>query len=586
MSKKDFEFGPFHLSVTNGLLLRHNLPLSLSPKVFDTLVLLIENRGRLVGKDEIMEAIWQGVFVEERNLAQNIFVLRKVLGECESGSGYIQTVPKRGYRFVAPVKEIQGDNEVVIAAEDSPGTTPKKVSVAVLPFRTLNLSDCEEHLGVGLADALITRLSRLKTVVVRPTSAVIKYFSSQQNAAVIGQELRVNLVIEGSLQKLGDRVRARVQIVNSTDGNTVWAELFDEKITDIFELEDRISERVAAELSPNLTDEQRRLVAKRHTESTQAYHLYMKGRYVWNRRTFDGFKQAIEYFDQAIEIDPNYAQAHAGLADCYIVLATYSLIPSVELGPKASAAATRALEIDEHLVEAHASLGLTHLVYNWDWAGAESQFKRALALNDNYATAHQWYGLYLAAMGRPGEAIREAEIAHGLDPLSLIIETNLAWILYFARQHERSIEQCLKVIELESSFWRPYLNLGWCYIERDMLDRAITALAKASSLNDAPVNVAALGRAYALAGEQNKALEILDNLKGMAEHRYVSPYYMAEIYLGLGENEKVLECLEKSYDDRVWFLAFLKQEPMFDGIRTDSRFQDLEGRLGLRKGFY
>jgi TolB-like protein/Tfp pilus assembly protein PilF len=451
----------------------------------------------------------------------------------------------------------------------------------VLPFRPLNFDQEEQYVGVGIADALITKLSHLKQIIARPTSSVLKYAFAQEDAAAVGRQLRVQSVIEGSIRRLGDRIRVTVQLVSTSDGTILWADSFDEKSTDIFKLEDRVSGEVPAALNLRLTSEEIRLLAKRYTENAQAYQLYMKGRYAWNRRTLEGFKQGVDYFSQAIGADPDYALAYAGLADCYIVLATYSLVPSFELGPKASAAAAKALEIDEHLAEAHASLAMTHLVYDWDWASAESEFKRSIELNENYATAHSWYALHLTAMGRLEDAIRETERAQDLDPLSLIITTNSGWILYFARRYDRAIEQCLKVIELEPNFWRPYLNLGWCYIERKMFDRAFAALSKASSLSDAPVNLAALGRAYAVSGQRDEALEILDRLESMAQHRYVSPYYIAEICLGLDKIEQAFECLEKAYEERVWFLVFHNQEPMFDPIRSDPRFESLSNRLGL-----
>jgi len=582
MSKRFLEFGPYYLDTISKILLRDGASVSLTPKAYDILALLVEHRDRVVGKSELMQSIWPDCFVEERNLAQNIFTLRKALSEREGQTVYIETIPKRGYRFVANVSETdeppaRGPQAHSTSRLEETATQ----SIVVLPFRLFNFNESEQYFGAGVADALITRLSRLRQIVVRPTSAGLKYIAASQDAAAIGRQLGVEWVLEGSVQRLGDKVRVTAQLVRANDDSILWADRFDENLTDIFKLEDHISRRVITGLSLQLTFEESRQLAKNYTESAEAYQLYMKGRYAWNKRTLDGFNKGIEYFNQAIGVDPNYALAYAGLADTYMVLASYSLLPASEHGPKAKAAAIRALAIDELLAEAHASMGFIQTAYEWNWEVAEKEFKRAIALSPNYAMARHWYGLFLLAMGHLDDAIAEVEIAQRLDPLSLIINNNLGWALYFAHRYDRAIEQLTKVIELEPGFWRPYHDLAWCYLQKGMVEQAIALLSRGRRQYDFPAILTALGRAYAMAGARREALKILDELKELSEHRYLSPYYMAEIYLGIGDQDQMIKCLESAFAQRVWFLIFLNRDPMFHGIRADRRFKNLVRRMRL-----
>lgn len=458
-----YQFGSFRLDVTQRLLFRGQDPVPLPPKVLDTLLALAQNRGQIVGKDELMRMVWPDTFVEENNLNQNISVLRKVLGEGQDGRKYIETVPRRGYRFVAPVRESQDDSSAPLHEQPAETTFPGHAgtpqsdtgsvlsipessalvaradtilphrslilpilvlvvmasavslfrfaahstrvnppaaakSIAVLPFKLLDARAEDEYLGLGMADTLITRLGSSKQVIVRPTSAVRKYTAGVHDSASIGRELQVATVLEGSVRRVGDRIRITVRLVNSRDGALVWADRFDESYTDIFRVEDSISEKLVRSLIPELTSEEKSRLAKRYTDSPEAYQLYLIGRYQWSRTNAESWHKAIGWFNRALEKDPNYALAYTGLADTYVSLAASDLPQTVAM-PRAKQAALKALELDPGLTQVRISLGKIRQLYDWDWAGAEEEFRRALKLSPNSADVHREYGAYLASMG-------------------------------------------------------------------------------------------------------------------------------------------------------------------------------------------
>ncbi|HWP43583.1 MAG TPA: winged helix-turn-helix domain-containing protein [Blastocatellia bacterium] len=576
-----YEFGPFRLIPQESQLLRDGQPVALTPKAFNLLVVLIEQSGHLVEKDELLRRVWPDSFVEEANLSVKMTELRRALGKGPNDHLYIETVPKRGYRFVASVRECSGvDQKTPQGVAPAKEPLPRK-SIAVLPFKSLNLQADEQYLGVGIADSLITRLSTLQQLKVRSTSAVLRYASGDYDPLTVGREMQVEYLLEGMIAKAGARIRITAQLLRADDGVLLWADRFDEDFTNFIALEDAISEKLIQNLLVTVSNAEKAQLLRRHTESAEAYQLYMKGRYFWNQRTPTGFRKGIEYFTGAIEKDPSYALAHAGLADSYLIWTTYGTQPPHELMPKAKEAATRALEIDGTLAEAYASLAFANLVYDWDWPNAKINYKRAIEMKPNYAIIHIWYGFYLIATSRFEEAFAAGRRAQELDPLSLIISNNLGWFLYFARHYDRAVEQFLGVLEMDANFWRPHWNIGLCYVAKGMFGEAIAAFEKARSLCDIPVTSTSLGRAHALSGDRTKAMEILRELRERARREYVSPYYMAEIYAGLGETEESLDCLERAYRERVWFLVFLNYEPIFDNLRTDQRFRDLIRRIGL-----
>jgi DNA-binding winged helix-turn-helix (wHTH) protein/TolB-like protein/Flp pilus assembly protein TadD len=632
-----YEFGPFRIDTVKRRLLRSGAIVPLTPKAFDTLLVLVGHSGQIVEKDYLMEQVWPGIAVEENNLTQNISALRKALGERREAPQYILTVPGSGYRFIADVRGAVAGNDLsaksigpdanedaeyralisfteasqpnrrgrwrigiaallVIAvglagagyrvarrargASAAPNTQIK--SIAVLPFKPLTAGEADEFLGLGMADALITKLSSIKQITVRPTSAILRYANSDIDPITAGNALEVNTLLDGRVQKVGDRIRVTVQLIRTSDGAPLWAGKFDEKYTDVFSLEDRISEEVVQALLPALTGTQKKELAKHYTEDTEAYQSYIKGRYYWNKRDQDGLSKAIGYFENAILKDPNYALAYAGLADSYATLGVVEDQSSKDLMPKARSAALRALELDDELAEAHASLGYVKHRYEWDWAGAEKEFKRALELNDDYAAAHQWYGWYLISETRFDEAQAEFRRAEQIDPLSLYTNLTAGIPYYFLGQYESAAAQYKKVIEMDPNFWLAHRWLAKTFEQQHKYDEAIAEFQTVIKLHGGNMAQApALGCVYALAGRQSEARQVLAELLRLEKQKYVSPYNVAMIYATLGDNDQSLAWLGKDLKERGADLVFLRVERRFDALRSDPRFADLIKQVGI-----
>ena len=474
----------------------------------------------------------------------------------------------------------------VPAANNSsrPETRSSFQSIAVLPFKPVVTRSGDEVLEMGMADTLINKLSGMNQIIVRPISAVRKYGGLEQDALAAGREQRVDIVLDGSIQKTADKIRVTVRLIKVADGSQLWTESFDEKFTDIFAVQDRVSEKVVGLLAVRLTGQEQSLLAKRHTENAEAYVLYLKGRYHLNRLTDDGFTKGLEYFQQAIDKDPNYALAYAGLADAYSRLSGFNALAPNAGFPKARAAAVRALELDEQLPEAHTILGLVNLFYDWDWAGAERGFKRALEVNPGYADAHQMYGYYLAAMQRHDEAHNEMKRAHELEPLSLEKLIAIGEVLYYQRDHDKAIEQYRKALEMDPNSGFSHWALGRAYAEKSMYAEAIASLQKAIALSgDSPDEPASLSYVYARAGKILEARNVMNELEKRARRTYISPSVLAFMYAGLGDRDKAFALLDKACDERDGLLVFLKVEPSFDPLRSDARFERLLRRVGFPK---
>jgi DNA-binding winged helix-turn-helix (wHTH) protein/TolB-like protein/lipoprotein NlpI len=451
-------------------------------------------------------------------------------------------------------------------------------SIAVLPFKPLIAAERDESIELGMADTLITRLGNINQIIVRPTTAVRKYTELEQDSVAAGREQRVDAVLDGTIQKLGDRIRVTVRLVRVGDGAQLWADKFDEKSTDIFLVQDSISEQVAEALAIRLTGDERDLLRKHYTANAEAYQLYLKGRYFLNKSTEEDFRKSIEYFEQALEKDPNYAMAYAGLADSYAQLGNYGLIQMKQSYSKAKVAATRALERDEKLGEAHASLAVILTNYYWDWAEAEKQFKRAIELNPNYAMAHNWYSQYLAFMGRSEQALAEAKRAQEIDPLSLWTNSNIGFVSYLARHYDEAILASHKTLELDPNFAVAHMIIGLSYVQKKMYDEGISELQKAKANPDSR---ALLAYAYGLAGKRSEARKILDELGDLSNQKYVSPFPLAVAYAGLGDKERAFEALDKAYVDKSWGMGMLEVNAVFDPLRPDPRFATLLERLNL-----
>ena len=455
-------------------------------------------------------------------------------------------------------------------------------SIAVLPFKPLIAESRDEALELGMADTLINKLSNIRQVTVRPLSAVRKYAGVEQDAAAAGREQKVDAVLDGNIQRSGEKIRVTVRLVRVADGREIWTEQFDEKFTDIFSVQDSVSSKVSGVLAMTLTTEEKELLAKRQTGDARAYHFYLMGRYHLNRLTDEGLWKGLDYFQRAIDRDPNYALAHAGLADAYVSLGGFNALPPQESYPKGKQAAKKALELDEHLAEAHVSLASAMFLYDWDWSGAESEFKRGIALNPSYSDAHQIYAYYLATMGRFDEALREMRQALELDPLSLVKITGLGEVHYMARRNDEAIAAFQKTLEMDPNFGFAHWALGRAYTQKGMYEQAIAAFQKAIPLSgDSPDEPAMLARVYALSGRKAEARKILDDLKKRSNRSYVAQTVMASIYAALGEKDQAFVWLDKAYDEHDAILVQLRVEPMFDQLRSDPRFTVLLKRVGL-----
>jgi DNA-binding winged helix-turn-helix (wHTH) protein/TolB-like protein/Tfp pilus assembly protein PilF len=648
-AKPLYEFGPFRLDSTEHILLRDGEPLPLRPKEFAVLLALVENHGHVLSKDELLQAVWPGHSVEEGNLNRQVSTLRGVLGETPDEPQYIETVPRVGYRFVAPVREVRDRSaDVVIerhtiarivteveeeedgllesAAVPEPKALPAEGvrrkglsrgwrlalagvglllvglalalarpwspressetkagaavrSLAVLPFKPIGAGEEDEYLGLGMADALITKLSNVREVNVRPTSAVRKYGAEGQDPVAAGRELRVEAVLEGSVQRAGDRIRVTVQLVSVRDGAPLWAGKFDEQFTNIFAVQDRISEQVARALTPGGAGKE--LLTKRYTENSEAHQLYLKGRFFWNKRTVDGLKKGVGYFEEAVEKDPSYALAYVGLADSYSLLSEYDGLPPQQAYPEARKAATRALELDEELAEAHAALASIKAAYDWDWPGAEREYRRAIELNPNYETAHQWYAEYLSGMGRHGEAVAEIRRAKEINPASLIINSVEAWVLYYGRDYDQAIAQGQKVVEMDPNFAEVHEYLKRCYDQKGMYREAIAArqtrrrLAGYDATETRALREAAAATSAAVYWQKRLEQDVEDMKREPS-----TAFEMAEMLAQLGRKDEAFVWLERAREERSFWMMYLKVAPNLDPLRSDPRFADLLRRVG------
>src|SRR5262245_8506949 len=571
-----YEFGPFRIDMERYLLLRDEETIPLSPKVFETLLYLVQHREKVAKKEEILNSVWPETFVEESNLAQNIFLLRKALGEERNEHRYIVTIPGVGYRFVASVKEYEALQKTEKVER---GKTVE--SIAVLPFKNLTGDDTEKFLGTGLADSLIMRLSSMRQVKVRPTAAVLKYNHPQQDPLAIGGELNVDALLDGGYQQEAGKIRVSVQLVSVKDGITLWAAKFDERFTDIFAIHDSISDQVVRSLALKLSGDEQRQISQHYTKSPEAFQLFIKGRYFWNQRTIAGLKKSLEYAQAAIAADPTYAPAYVGLADSYNLLgAQQNVLAPRDSFPKAKAAALRALEIDEMLAEAYASLAFVELCYEWNWPAAEQSYRKAIELKPNYPTAHHWYGELLTTLGRFAEAQEELQKAQEFDPLTLAINVDLAASYYYARQYERSERHLLNLLELNPNFIRAYEVLGRVYEQQGELAKALTEWQKAVELSgEHPVIQAELAHALITAGNISEGRPILRQLEKASSQKYISLFRIAEIYIALGQHEHAYDWLERAFRERDVEFVFLKVKPTVDPLRGETRFKELVGRV-------
>lgn len=660
--RRVYEFGHFRLDVEECVLWRDGEKIALTQKALELLLILIEHDGRLVTKAELVGALWPDTYVDENNLPVTVSMLRKAFGEKAGEGQFIETVPRRGYRFVAPVTKIMPGHAdliverhartVITVEEEEPpvaleggaaadvrrslagaksfwgrrylplgllllvlalggalayvlwksqrqqrqrgsgaasngaqATAPVAPihSIAILPLKTIGaVQPGEEYLGIGMTDALITRLGSVRQLAVRSTSAIMRYSSSPPEPRAAGRELGVDAVLEGSLQREGERLRLTMQLVQVSDGATIWTGQFDEHLTGLFELQDSISGQVAAALLPHLSGEQRELLARHETDDREAYKLYLKGRYHWNKRTPEGLQESIKLFNEAIARDPLYALAYAGLADSYVLLSEYNVAPPGDTFPRAKVAANRALQLEADLAEAHTTLAYALASYDWNFAEAEREYLRALELNPNYATAHQWYAELLFGLKRFDESEREINRAVSLDPLSAVIQMDVGLLLFYRRDFDAAISQFQKTAQSFPDFPSARMALSLVYERVLNLDQAAAALIEYVRLSGGGEQAAASMRElYRQQGYPALLKTLLAGANADARKGYVPSFTQAYLYARLKDRENAFVWLDKAYAERFRYVAYIGGDPTFDSLRDDARFQELLKRIGL-----
>ena len=639
-TKRTIWFAGFELDTAHRRLLREGEPVALNAKAFDLLVFLAENVGRVVTKDEILDAVWNGQFVEEANLTVQMSALRRALGDSRDTPRFLVTVPGKGYEFIGDIEKV--DDEIVIEKQkvthvvvesdlefpddemrasltealppyrnrrflpaavlalivllpiliffvaprmynwSSARTTTQIRSIAVLPFKPLVAESRNESLEMGMADTLIARLSGVNGIDVRPITAVSKYSSADQDAVAAGAEQNVDAVIDGNIQTAGDKIRVTVRMVRVSDGTILLTNQFDEQLTDIFKVQDLIAERVAGVLASSLTGDEKERLTKHSTEDAEAYQLYLTGRYHLSRLTNDGIRKSLEYFEQAVAKDPNFALAHVGVSDACTALAGFNVARASEVFPRAKTAALRALEIDPTSAEAHTALAAISFVYDWDWATGGKEFRRALELNSGDPNTHSQFAYYLAFTGQFDEAIAEMRRAQQLDPVSPAKFAELGQVFFLARRYDEAIQHCNKALELDPNLGFAHWLLGLAYMEKGEYESAIAELQRSIPLSgDSLDEPAALAIAHARAGRNGEARKFLAELKHRPSDQYVSPTMLAMVHAAIGEKDEAFSLLDRAINERDSMLVVLKVEPLFEPLRSDARFATILGRIGL-----
>jgi len=580
-----YEFNGFRLERAQGRLLFNGQPVPLKPKILDLLLFLVQMHGQLVVKDDLMKEIWPDTIVEENNITVSMSVLRKALGEDRIKPRFIETVPRRGYRFIAEVTEIFPDQTAVTNAspidlQTAPQDEPID-SLAVLPMESGGDDQNVEYLSEGITESIINMLSRIPKLRVLACSTVFRFKGKTIDPQEVGVLLNVKAVMMIRVMRLDEKLIIRSELVRVSDGSQLWGEQYGRGPSDILAIQDEIAKAITGSLKFKLNPRDQIRLTKQPTDNIEAYNLYLRGRYFWNKYDKEWVLKAIEAFKQAIQIDSTYALAYCGMADSYFRLSNLHFPPR-EVLPKAKEAALRAVEIDENLAEAHSSLGLVNVYYDHDWIGAESEFRKAIKLNPDLVSSHQRYGSYLTFMGRFEESIRHYETALDLDPFSLQINMNLATTYFLRGEYERSINHLAKTIELEPNYMPTHFLLGCAYIQQNRLTEAIAEFQFIYKLNEeAWMALGFMGYAHALADQRAEAETLLNILQEISLRKYVSPYSMLVIHLALGPEERVFELLEQLYEERNDWLVWLRVSPELKSLRNDPRFKNLLRRIGF-----
>ncbi len=628
-------FGVFELDLRAGELRKHGLRVRLQEQPFQVLAALLEHPGEVVTREELQKKLWPAdTFVDfDHGLNKTINKIREALGDSAESPRFVETVARRGYRFLAEVKVVDaapvrsselatqpGPSAETRARPDTTGkpAKPKSVplsmalkisvfgvllvmaslatwklyswkrpspvirSLAVLPLESLSNDASQDYFADGMTDELISDLGQISALRVISRTSVMAYKRARKPLPEIARELDVDAVVEGTVLRSGDQVRITAQLIEAATDKHLWSQSYKGQLRDTLALQNHVAQAIADQIRINLNSQERAALKTVRVVNPQAYESYLKGRYFWNKRTADGLKVALAYFNQAIDEDPKYAQFYSGLADTYALLGDwqYAVMTPKEALPKAKAAAIKALELDNALGEAHNSLAFCLDGFDWDFPAAEKEFQRAIELNPGYATAHHWYAWHLSLLGRYDEAIAEMKKAENLDPLSLIINADLAELLLLAHSYDESIRQSRKTIEMDPNFALAHNQLGQAYLQKQLRDEAITELQKAVQLSaGSPTCIANLARAYAASGKRSEASKLLNDLKKRSNSTYSHAPEIAMIYAALGDKDQAMLWVEKGYEER--FNPGVLLRPGFDPLRSEPRFQELVRRIGL-----
>ena len=561
-------FGPFELDRDAEELRKNGIKIRLQEQPLQILEILLQHPGKVIAREELREKTWPSdTFVDfDHGINNAIKRLREALGDNTETPRYIETLPRRGYRFIGKIER----------------EAPRFRSLAVLPLENLSRDPEQEYFAEGLTEALITTLAKIGELrVVSRTSAMV-YKDARKPLREIARELEVDVIVEGTVLRAGDRVRITAQLIDPEKETHLWAESYQRHLRDVLDLHAELAQSIARQVQVKLTPQEQAQLAQSRPVNPEAYEAYLKGRYHWNRRSREGLPKGVQYFQEAIAKDAGYAAAYAGLADCLSGLSNYNFVAPDEGCGKAKKLALQALELDPSLAEAHTSLAWVHTWYDYDFTAAEREFERSLELNPRYATAHQFFGFYLGMMGRYEEAYTEIKRAIRLDPLSSVFEWSLGFVYWMARRHDQAIEQVEKALELDPGFAPAHAVHCWAALSKLMPEIAISAAQNAVRCSPGAVMyLASLGECYAALGNRQEAQKMLDHLHDLSKQQYVTPYFLARIYAALGRKEEALHSLEAGYVERTSSLVFMKVDARLDELRTEPRFQDLMRRMNF-----
>lgn len=579
-----YEFAGHRVDPVRRQLSHHGRVVELFPRCFDALLLLIERRGELLEKEFLLQTLWPNVIVDENSLAKVISDVRRALGEGAKDSGCIATVPRRGYRFTADVEVRQGAAPAPGSLAAGPGRGEVR-SLAVLPFTFINPDAADEGLGLGLADALITRLGQLRRTRVRPTTSVARFAGQSLAPAAAGRALEVEAVITGTIRRADGRVRVGVQMVSVRDDAVTWAERFDSTSAGTLELEDSIAERVATALTLALTRDEQPPAPRRFTTSADAYEHYIRARYLITRRTRENLNSAVASLERAIAIDPGFALAYAALSEAWIQMGlraavSQSLRPR-EVMPKARAAAEKALALDESLSEAHATLGQVLYTYEWQREAGMHELRRAIELNPNNQNAHHWLAMSFAGLGRFDDALAQIERARDVDPLAVIVNANIGFILYRAGRLDEAVSKLKHTVAMEPTFVMTRYRLALAHEALGQYDEAIEQFEAMHPSADDPLGLTGIARTRALMGQTDVARRMLAELEVIARSTYVPSATLADICVALGDRERAMDYVEMSVEERAITGMWLRWERHWDPLRDHPRFPELLARTGL-----